>query len=213
MANLRRAFPLLGLLLLPVGCSASSSSDAASTTNAYSSEPTAMAPEDVPPFTSADTVDHYEGRLRVSVANAAPVDSKAMASVDSFHASTPMRFTTSSEALLPGTQSWVRFDFGQAGDLTVKPGTYSCASGDASVMVLSEVGPNSLTAATAATCTVTVDSVAPVDYSPGYVRVFGRFTAESSLPRGLPSSLRGAFVADTPLPIVEPPQAPLAPQP
>jgi len=170
-----------------------------------------MAPGDVPPFTAVDAVDEFEGRMRVSVGNATVVDSKAMASVDSLHDATPMRFVASSESFLPGTASWVRFDFGQAGDLTVKPGTYSCASGDAAVMLLTlEAGGRSITAAKATTCTVTIDQVAAVDYASNYVRVYGRFTAESNVANGLPSSLRGAFVADTPLPVS---QAPRAPQP
>ena len=192
---------LLCLLGTGVGCSSAGASDVGSATSDYSSERAAT--PDIPVFTAADTVEAYSGRMRASAGAAAFTESTANAAVNS-DASAPLKFNLVGAppglpSIGPGVTAAAIY-FGQKDDDTVKPGTYSCATGDATVGLQAYGAPAGWSVQWAKTCSVIIDEVSPTD-DPEYVRVYGRFTAESSLPGGLSSPLRGAFVAITPLPL------------
>lgn len=180
-------FLLCSVLLAPLGCAAPSSDDAASNDADFTSERSPT--PDAPRYSDADAVPDFGGRMRVSLAGGPFTESTA----------TPSMSVDRSKAAQFTIGGALRVDFGIAPAAQIQPGTYSCADGDAAVMLIEQGADKQLVARKAVSCTVVIDEVHPAK-STSYARVYGRFEASANAPDGLPSTSRGAFAGDFPLP-------------
>lgn len=196
-----RNFAFLGLLAVPffaVACASPAASDGADNAAADS---TGSVPA---PFTAADHLDSFMGRVRVSVDGATPVETDGMCAVDSW-TKDAQRFECSANNVF-GSLQQLMIKFGHAEATAVTAGdVYTTATGDGAVDNIAwQMDGTTETAGAvtrATTASVTIDSVGAAPSPSTEMRVIGHFSATAGGTDGLAHSVEGTFLMDVPHPV------------